>query len=315
MSITPQNHPQQNTLIFHLTNKQQTTKQPNNQTTKQTNKQTNKQTTKQPTNQPTNQQNRFVGREWRMITHIRQPDHHVLSQYKHCTGSPKHLNRFPEMPDFDTWVDYWLAHPFTVSPSDNPPFDCYNPNNLQSQYFSSPKQRVCWTRNGKNEKQLEQHICVMSILINLQKLYHLGITEFYKESFCLLLMKMHSEVPPFCTCDGHNRSASFFTPHFDRHGVPEYSPVLSPSQSTKVNKLVGVDWELYCAGVDLFVQDLEKMVDRFGDVHDLLFVASNTFGSSQIFVRARPSKVVLFLILPIFHNFFNHPNFNSWIPT
>lgn len=73
------------------------------------------------------------------FTLIREPKHHVLSQYFHCTECPAH-KKAHLMPSLDRWLEVWtVARPNASVRRVRKHFGCYDPVNLQSTYLGFPE--------------------------------------------------------------------------------------------------------------------------------------------------------------------------------
>jgi hypothetical protein len=73
------------------------------------------------------------------FTVIRDPTHHVVSQYFHCKESDWRKETWRDLPDFTEWLEYWIdqrnMNTSHLTNSSYPllyTYDCYKPINLQS---------------------------------------------------------------------------------------------------------------------------------------------------------------------------------------
>merc|ERR1719316_894826 len=74
-----------------------------------------------------------------MITMLRNPRTHVLSQYFHCKTSNDHAYGHKYMPvNFSLWIEAWSKN-YGKYEEGGDPFCCYNPSNMQAARLSCGK--------------------------------------------------------------------------------------------------------------------------------------------------------------------------------
>merc|ERR1719401_2984029 len=71
------------------------------------------------------------------------------------------------------------------------PFHCYDPSNLQVQHFSCRGNPFNYTKEPQTEQAIK----------NMKETFFVGITEAYKESLCLFMVKVHDSLPNWCRCE------------------------------------------------------------------------------------------------------------------
>jgi len=206
-----------------------------------------------------------------VVTMLRHPRDHVLSQYTFCATSTDKGPKFIQdtMPStFGSWLQEWSrlrkegrAHrDFSVAPSQhnqpwcsNLPFKCYSPLNLQSQRFT------CETANKYSDK-----LNVDRAVENMQASFFVGIVEAYQESMCLLHAKTLNTLPTWCNCkDEKARKETGLLQA--SHGTVSHSVQDVPKELLQdVDSFTEGDRELYRAAVHRFMNETREVEERHG---------------------------------------------------
>lgn len=228
-------------------------------------------------------------------TLIRNPRHHVISQYFHCKESRPHRNKAHFMPDTLTeWLLGWVetskregidvgglrppvrraraaAGPGAGEDGD---FKCYDPRNLQTTFtkFSYSD----WRRGGNREWNRTK------AKADLEKRFQvLGLTERTAQSMCLIAIRFTGWVPPKCDCtdiminqeqskanntdadytiQDENRNSNITLVQGKSHGVEHHGAtyVTTPTEDALLDELTQWDQKLYDLAQELF---WERLID------------------------------------------------------
>lgn len=237
----------------------------------------------------------YLGRrpDANLITLLRAPRQHVLSQYAECGWSHfgrKHTAAYavlvPDAPPFpganaSHGLRAWLAHfaddGWTYGGSGD--WDCYNPSNMQARALTcggeefeegnaTSRKRRRATAEGYVAASLAGHRSnahhvkyrgvgvappLARALEALEKTDHVGLTELYHESLCLLVFRIDGKLPPGCACDAERRPPH---EHQDK-GVPRHGLSDLDADTTRLaDALTAVDAPLYITGLRRVLRDL-----------------------------------------------------------
>ena len=173
----------------------------------------------------------------RIITMLQRPSAHVRSMYAHCLEKAASQNR-PLSMGFEEWLDAWVSTNIT---NRRPNFN-----------------RKCWGLGSPWNFQMNQLVQARTTMrahkVSLrfvQKFFHVGITEQYHASLCLLGSKLgRRHLLDGCTCNqrlGHVRK-EVQTP---------FHPETSLSTVSKIRALTSVDELLYSKAQARFILDLK----------------------------------------------------------
>lgn len=185
-------------------------------------------------------------RDSRMVSMLRDPRTHVLSQYFHCRTSRDHAYghgfvhaTFPE------WIDSWSDHLTEMEQFKSKAFCCYYPNNLMAARFTCG--------SGISERAAHFHPAPMQVLKEkIGNLSFVGLVEAYPESLCLLRIRETGKFPEDCECGADSSGVSQRVSH-DTHGTHVHSiSDYSEHVIKKVDKLTAIDRELYEFGKKRF---------------------------------------------------------------
>jgi len=198
-----------------------------------------------------------------IYTIVRDPQHHVLSQFFHCTESNvKGLQQKRKgiMPSLDDWLYEWVQQkrcngPLAKRrmPLDRNMYGCYKPINMQSNFM------------GLIEEEGEMN------MDTLDKYAVIGSLSKYEESICLIFIHFNDGVIPHrCNCSRDHRRLSIKNSHGVKHHATDFE--LSPLQLEMIKELTDRDREMYD-----YVNDVlfEKQVASFEERYDFTLCRSS----------------------------------------
>lgn len=174
---------------------------------------------------------------------IRNPRHHVLSQYFHCAESEEALMRKekrgePMIPPLDDWLVFWIEKNNT--PVHGAQFGCYDPRSMQSRYVDYKPQ---------NKSRLQQKFTVIGPLDELDK------------TICVMFIHWTGWVPECCVCtEEENANARIIqNEKATSHGVKNHGASFNTtaSQDSMINMLIETDMALYQHTKQLFGRQVE----------------------------------------------------------
>ena len=194
----------------------------------------------------------------------RNPRHHVLSQFFHCSeskdGGPvnrrkariaKNLTGFPTL---DEYLGYWVENINRTKPTHvglvsgyNNSF-CYDPVSMQSRYAGY---------NPENKSQLQERYAVIGPMDQLDTV------------ICVVFIHYTGWVPTCCVCNNNETTGQGNTTKNDTipsHGVTHHGSSYNTTQEQDemINKLVEKDWILYEHSKVLFQQQVKIIEQEFG---------------------------------------------------
>jgi len=210
-----------------------------------------------------------------VVTMLRHPRDHVLSQYTFCATSTDKgtqiLKKWRTMPStFGAWIQAWsrlrkegrARRDFSrVGPTlhNTPwcsylPFKCYSPLNLQSQRFT------CEAASKYPDK-----LDVDRAVTNMHASFFIGIVEAYPESMCLFRAKTTNKVPASCNCNLAKNKSKKQKGHHAGHGSAKHSVQNVPREVLQdVDSFTEGDQELYRAAVHRFINETREVEVRHG---------------------------------------------------
>ena len=97
----------------------------------------------------------------------------------------------------------------------------------------------------------------------LAGLYVTGVTEMYRESFCVVEHLRRGLMPPLCDCDA--KAGPVLPLHKETHGVPHLEAGLPPDMLAKIDQMTRVDklaHELAGSLLVSKVRDIEHVTGR-----------------------------------------------------
>ncbi|CAK0896166.1 unnamed protein product [Prorocentrum cordatum] len=207
-----------------------------------------------------------------VMTMVRNPRDHVLSQYFHCKRE-KH----PELPDtFQQWVRNWTVmrasgealglmkpdirrHQWVNQAKAGVPFKCYVPIDMQCRHLTC---NVLFNVSQQSD--------VDGAVRNMESAWFVGITEAYHESFCLFLAKVYvsQPLPHSCNCRNVSAWGSMHMTH-DAHGTVKHTVKdYTDDFFLEVDALIAGDIALYKAARARFLREVEE-VERLRGVQIL----------------------------------------------
>ena len=191
-----------------------------------------------------------------MYTIIRNPRHHVLSQYFHCTESNdrgarhKRAKRQTPMPELDEWLTEWiLALDDPVRRWQNYKFRCYYPIDLQSTYVVDTKD---YDADLGSIRHIQQKFTVIGPLDEMDKV------------LCVILIHYAGFLPDACNCsNGENKHKQ--RRRLSDHGVIHHGSTYNTTsfQDAMIEKLVAKDQILYDYSLKLFNVQLRLVEEYF----------------------------------------------------
>lgn len=199
-----------------------------------------------------------------VVTMLRNPRSHIESQYKHCSRSRVPF-RPSELPgSFGAWVHAWFnlskqgwPNQGDVDSVANMPFFCYSPVNLQCHRFTC-------TERWKPPLVVDSKLAIK----HMQDSWFIGITEWYKESMCLLYVRLRSKFPQGCDCRNTSAWAAFKVQSIGASSA-YHDPMIGPKKVSEqllgmINEITSADRALYAAAKERFFTDVHQVEDFFG---------------------------------------------------
>eukprot|EP00404_Azadinium_spinosum_P000226 CAMPEP_0180420890 /NCGR_PEP_ID=MMETSP1036_2-20121128/2866_1 /TAXON_ID=632150 /ORGANISM="Azadinium spinosum, Strain 3D9" /LENGTH=253 /DNA_ID=CAMNT_0022426133 /DNA_START=181 /DNA_END=939 /DNA_ORIENTATION=- len=202
-----------------------------------------------------------------LITFVREPRAHVLSQFYECLDDKwghwvrsrwysenNHSGLVNQtFANFSSWIRYFAMAPDMLQTGD---FNCYHPYNMQARSF------ICkaWgleLHHHRRWKWTYEHL-LSTALANLQTTFFVGIAEHYQASVCLLLIKATEKLPAFCDCKDEASWAAFSSRKIV-HGVRPHSVQdVSDDDIVLVDFLTSVDHVLYQVALKIFQAEISE---------------------------------------------------------
>ena len=221
-----------------------------------------------------------------VMTMIRQPRHHVISQYFHCKESYHRREQGASMPDsLQEWLQAWVDYMTTATsesgtlpnnseklPKHLQNFQCYDPRNLQSTRLRFQYRMI--NKDGIGNDHENYSLSDRRLLANakkdlMQRYQVLGLLERWEETFCLMAIHYSGWVPPSCDCtdkkDDQIRMAPSKALHKD-HGVAHHgsSYPLSTKENSLIDQLTRWDQALYQLALEIFEEQLHATEEEYG---------------------------------------------------
>eukprot|EP00928_Gymnodinium_smaydae_P049367 TRINITY_DN3311_c0_g3_i1.p1 TRINITY_DN3311_c0_g3~~TRINITY_DN3311_c0_g3_i1.p1 ORF type:complete len:421 (-),score=55.85 TRINITY_DN3311_c0_g3_i1:105-1232(-) len=212
-------------------------------------------------------------RDAELITFLREPRAHVLSQYEMCRYRKKHPELYMHpvsLPDsLNAWLHHWVAAmtPMRVGNASVDFFYCYMPLNLQARLLSC---NGIDFNPGRDEVVLNDTVGKYNVNLELamsqikEKFTYVGVTELYQESMCLVHVIERDEFPPYCDCENRSAWSTFPETHV-RHGVEAHSVRnLKREDARLIDDLTAEDRRLYDAALQRLTRDIHRVEAKFG---------------------------------------------------
>lgn len=216
-----------------------------------------------------------------VITMVRQPRSHVLSQYFHCTTSKyalrEHRHEGPEFASFEHWVHLYAE---AKKHKTELPYGCYHPINKQAAFFTCTQDPAdCSSRMHYTPKNALKHRitkwdddeAATAAIHYMNKSIFVGVMEAFQESLCLLHAQYHNSLPRWCNCENLDDWNSFqpAAPNWwadqNNHGTQEHSlKDYSPKVIQEIDDITIADQILYKQRVQSFKQEIQAVEKKFG---------------------------------------------------
>jgi hypothetical protein len=195
------------------------------------------------------------------LTTLRSPRHHVFSMFMHCKYFQRQpLYKSPKDDEVDFGV--WLDHHVPMGPENRDSFQCsYHPANYQSRHLTS---RATGPHGLEGGDPFEPDINKASQ--TYWELDFVGLTEFTRESRCLLYYRLKSNAFPKavtyldnnCRCDRPRRDDEDNDVHVVHHKGGRRSNLRELPQEllTKVEALTRIDFAIYNVALHQFMTEI-----------------------------------------------------------
>jgi len=190
-------------------------------------------------------------------TIIRNPKHHVLSQYFHCTESndrgarQKNAKREVPLPNLDEWLSKWVL---SIDDSKerflNSKMRCYNPIDMQSKYVGFDNDSL----NNTAMKSIQQKFTVVGPLDDIDRV------------LCVVMIHYAGWLPAKCNCsssDDDQRRRRLA--EISQHGVIHHGSTYNTTrfEDSLIEKLTTKDELLYDYSKQLFETQLRVVEEYF----------------------------------------------------
>lgn len=195
--------------------------------------------------------------QYPMVTFLREPVKHVLSQYVFCRYSAwgksvtgRYWDSYPDdmYEGFEKWLEDYESPQWRKT-------QCYFPYNLQTRFLTCTQERGHYYNN----LQYYDSDWAFANLMSMEGGY--GLTEYYPESLCLIMFTLEMEIPKWCDCNFRDQ---YVKVHYS-HDVPRHSvEMISPKALTTVNEMTVHDHHLYNRAVEVFKARLAAMEGDLG---------------------------------------------------
>lgn len=208
-----------------------------------------------------------------MAVFIRQPVHHVYSQFLECKydswgkATTKNTN-FPreQMNVSSSGFTSWLHHFYAVKDDLNSStpiiydyFNCYNPWDMQTRFLSLDF--------GRNMFKIPP---LAVALRNLKSVMFVGLTDFYRESGCLFKYHSTGRLSHACACNSSSTlpndknvtteaETETFIPSHLTHNVPPHSiHDLNEEQLKMIHTMTNLDAKVFHLALEIFYNRVKK---------------------------------------------------------
>jgi hypothetical protein len=194
-----------------------------------------------------------------LLALVREPRAHVLSMYMHCKTSRdhEHAARALMPASFEEWLQSWVRLRSEGSTSG---FCCYNPVDSQSFRFECAAGSNSMRRQCRPNLEVDGELA----LKNMQLAGFVGLTEFYKESICLLHVQANNELPESCQCAGEGAASPPLKLHAYSHGVQPHSIMnVSETALQLIDSLTIWDQRLYKEAKTQFMAAIHDVEETY----------------------------------------------------
>ena len=204
---------------------------------------------------------------------LRNPRHHVLSQFLHCKVTSAKLNytdNGTNQSNQYSGLKAWLEHCLSASTTSPvcPPclsstlangYNCYNPWNMQSRFFTD-----CRPYPGLQAFKSDMKPNLTRAKHNLEMLHMIGISDLYVESLCLLNFTFKGMLPETCAC-GHGNGVIETQVSHETHGVQQHSVAdIDVEVLSLMDQMTKGDAQLFAFGLNHFETALRQAEDMTG---------------------------------------------------
>lgn len=233
-----------------------------------------------------------------MITFLRDPRRHVLSQFFECkydtwgkvsTAGTQFPRSSTDIEDFTSWVNHFYRHwkrskdksAWNSSDLVVDDFNCYTPYNMQARALSDE------CVDSHHDSRRINYLYFNSYIHNFNSLSFVGVTDYYKLSFCMIWYYFNNSVAikQFC----HEKKESLHI----THNVPDHADIsirYPQDLWRKVDEMTEIDSTLYKIGVDRLYRNFDHLhakhnLDLFDIYNGELSVQDNiydTFSSTYL---------------------------------
>lgn len=194
---------------------------------------------------------KFTRNGYPIITFLRNPVKHVVSQYIFCRYSKwgkrvskKLWKQGKVREDMEEGFEDWLKLTHTPIGKST---KCYYPFNMQTRFL---------TCDDMGHYYIHAHqYNVEKAFYNLKQT-HFGLTEYFRESVCLILYELGKQLPVSCRYEFRH----LFNDVKERHGAPSYNTTMFNVDLD----LIEFDMKLYKLAVNEFESRLNKMEHDVG---------------------------------------------------
>lgn len=174
----------------------------------------------------------------RVLTMVREPTTHVLSQYSHCTGARVYRSHWKDVPPLQVWLS---AHDQTHNTTTAKRYtNCrYSPRNLQASYIESVQ----------------------------EELWFLGVMEHFQLSMCLLHYQLLHDMPKECDCNSRkkNTGSNGLRVHHRNHNLKKIAPSsLTDLERNLIHRLTETDTDVYQSAMFEFFQRVHAVESKSG---------------------------------------------------
>jgi len=200
-------------------------------------------------------------------TIVRNPKHHVLSQYFHCTESndrgarQKNAKREVPLPNLDEWLSKWvLSIDDSKERFQNSKMRCYNPIDMQSKYVGFDNDYISnntFTDNNAaaDMKSIQQKFTVIGQLDDIDRF------------LCVVMIHYAGWLPAKCNCSSsdNDQNRRRRLTEISQHGVIHHGSTYNTSrfEDSLIEKLTTKDEFLYDYSKQLFEMQLRVVEEYF----------------------------------------------------
>lgn len=212
----------------------------------------------------------------KVVTLVRDPLTHVLSLYEHNRNSGFDTRRMTftgqKQPSLEQWLQIAVARNTTQLGTQ------HNPLNMQTTRLSATRGSTKRQRLGVYPRKAELYRDELKPDLDLalrhvqQDAWFVGITEFYRESLCLLRELALGTLPPECRCSStsrrRRRGGGDLTETHNRHHSRYDDRTFTGAEVSLISAATRLDRLVYGAALARFTAHLFQTEQRY-NVHIL----------------------------------------------